>query len=299
MEAGIEKAPLLGGRYRLISPTGRDGVGIMWRAHDSLLRRDVAIKEIQPRFGVDGADLDGARRRALREARSAGRLNHPAVISVHDLLEESGRLWIVMELLEALSLKETVRHLGHLPIHWTAWIGFQLLAGLRHAHGAGVLHRDINPGNILLTGDRVVLSDFGIAMLNGDPSTSTTVPIGCEPAYMAPERLRGRKTAQAADLWSFGASLYFAVEGRPPYPGSDPLAVLSTAMTQNPDPPVKAGPLRPLLEGLLRRDPAARISAGPAARMLSEVLRLEGVAVAPPRLPTARRPHNSPPSDTA
>ncbi|GIH96378.1 hypothetical protein Psi01_70080 [Planobispora siamensis] len=265
-------------------------MGIMWRAHDLRLRRDVAVKEIQPPFRADGADLEEARRRALREARSAGRLSHPAVISVHDLLEENGRLWIVMELLEALTLEETVRHLGHLPIHWTAWIGFQLLAGLRHAHGAGVLHRDINPGNILLTGDRVVLSDFGIAALGGDPGTSTTVPIGCAPAYVAPERLRGGHADPAADLWSFGASLYFAVEGRSPYPGSDTLAVLGRAMNSEPDPPTKAGPLRRVLEGLLRRDPAERISAGRAARMLSEILRLEGVAVTPPSLPAQRFP---------
>ncbi|MBG0833044.1 serine/threonine protein kinase [Planomonospora sp. ID67723] len=265
-------------------------MGIMWRAHDLRLRRDVSIKEIQPPFRADRADLHDARRRALREARSAGRLSHPAVISVHDLLEERGRLWIVMESLEALTLEETVGHLGHLPIHWTAWIGFQLLAGLRHAHGAGVLHRDINPGNILLTGDRVVLSDFGIAALNGDPSASTTVPISRAPGYVAPERLRGRRASPAADLWSFGASLYFAVEGRPPYEGQDALAVLGRAMAGDPDPPVKAGPLRRVLKGLLRRDPADRITADHAARMLSEILRLEGVTVAPPRLPATRLP---------
>ncbi|GAT68680.1 serine/threonine protein kinase [Planomonospora sp. ID91781] len=290
---GTGKRRPLGDRYQLISPTGRDGPGIIWRAHDLRLRRDVAIKEIQPLFRADGADLDGARRRAMREARSAARLSHPAVVAVHDLLEEGGRLWIVMELLEALTLKETVAHLGHLPVHWTAWIGFQLLGGLRHAHGAGVLHRDINPGNILLTGDRVVLADFGIAALNGDPSASTTVPLHCAPAYVAPERLRGLTASPAADLWSFGASLYFAVEGRPPYPGSDSLAVLGEAVNRDPDPPVKAGPLRRVLEGLLRRDPSDRITADHAARLLSAILRMEGVAVDPPRLPAARLPPDS------
>ncbi|WP_433238286.1 serine/threonine-protein kinase [Streptosporangium sp. CA-135522] len=288
METGTGKARPLGGRYQLTSPIGRDGVGIIWRAHDSRLRRNVAIKEIQPRFREHGVDLDDARRRALREARSAGRLNHPAVISVHDLLEEGGRLWIVMELLESLTLRETVRHLGHLPVHWAAWVGFQLLSGLRHAHAAGVLHRDINPGNILLTGDRVVLSDFGIAALGGESSAATTVPIGCAPAYTAPERLRGRPATAAADLWSFGASLYFAVEGRPPYPGSDAFTVLSAAMNGNPDPPSKAGPLWTVLKGLLRRDPAARMTGGQAARVLSEILRMEGVAVAAPQLPAVR-----------
>lgn len=254
-------------------------MGTVWRAHDSLLRRNVAIKEIQPRFGRHGADMHDARRRALREARSAGRLNHPAVISVHDLLEEDGRLWIVMELLEALTLKETVRHMGRLPTHWAAWIGFQLLGGLRHAHGAGVLHRDINPRNILLTGDRVVLADFGIAALHGDPSTSTTVPLAQVPAFVAPERLRGAPPSPAGDLWAFGASLYFAVEGRSPRPTS------RGPMPRSPD-TVRAEALRPVLEGLLRSDPATRISMGQAGRMLSAVLRSEGVVVAPPRLPS-------------
>nr|BFE80037.1 hypothetical protein GCM10020093_026380 [Planobispora longispora] len=161
---------------------------------------------------------------------------------MHDLLEERGRLWIVMEMLEALTLRETVEHLGHLPIRWTAWIGFQLLAGLRHAHGAGVLHRDIHPGNILLTGERVVLSGFGIAALNGDPSVSTTIPISCSPAYVAPERLRGMPASPAADLWSFGASLYFAVEGRAPYPESDGLSALERVTGGEPDP--RSGPGR-------------------------------------------------------
>ncbi|MFB9719861.1 serine/threonine-protein kinase [Planobispora longispora] len=273
-----------------MSPLSRDSAGIMWRAHDLRLRRDVSIKEVQPPFRGNGADLGHARRRALREARSAGRLSHPAVISVHDLLEERGRLWIVMEMLEALTLRETVEHLGHLPIRWTAWIGFQLLAGLRHAHGAGVLHRDIHPGNILLTGERVVLSGFGIAALNGDPSVSTTIPISCSPAYVAPERLRGMPASPAADLWSFGASLYFAVEGRAPYPESDGLSALERVTGGEPDPPVRAGPLLQVLEGLLRRDPGGRVIADHAARLLSQVLRTEGVVVGPPQLPVTRLP---------
>ncbi|MEU8201278.1 serine/threonine-protein kinase [Streptosporangium sp. NPDC049046] len=290
MGTGARKARLLGDRYHLASPIGRDGVGTVWRAHDSLLRRNVAIKEIQPRFTEDGMDMHDARRWALREARSAGRLNHPAVISVHDLLEEDGRLWIVMELLEALTLKETVRHLGRLPIHWAAWIGFQLLGGLRHAHGAGVLHRDINPRNILLTGDRVVLADFGVAALHGDPGDSTTVPFVHVPSFVAPERLRGSPPTPASDLWSLGASLYFAVEGRPPRPTSRTPAQRLPVGGGYEDPATPAGVLWPVLEGLLRRDPAARISMGQAGRMLSAILHTEGVALAPPRLPAARLP---------
>ncbi|MCG5214912.1 serine/threonine-protein kinase [Streptosporangium sp. KLBMP 9127] len=271
---------LLGDRYHLLSPIRRGRTGIMWRGHDARLRRDVAIKEVQPRYRANTVDLPDARRRALREARSAGRLNHPAVVTVHDLLEEQGRLWIVMELLEGLTLKETVAHVGPLPVHWAAWIGFQLLSGLRHAHGAGVLHRDIHPGNILLTGDRVVLSDFGIAAVREDPAAamSSTVPLRYSPAYTAPERLRGQPVSPAADLWSFGACLYFAAEGRPPSPEAE--AVVT---------PGRTGPLPALLEGLLERDPARRITASRASGLLTETLRLEGVGVAPYR-PAALRP---------
>jgi serine/threonine protein kinase len=295
MGTGKGKTRLLGGRYRLIAPVEQEGTNVMWRAHDSLLRRDVAIKEIRPKFREHGADLRDARRRALREARSAGRLNHPAVISVHDLLEESQRLWIVMELLETHTLKETVQRLSHLSVRRTAWIGLRLLGGLRHAHGAGVLHRDINPGSILLTGDRVVLSDFGLAALNGNSSISTTGPTACTPGYMAPERLRGLPATPAGDLWSLGASLYFAVEGRPPYSATDELAALGMKTTRDLRPALRAGPLHPVLEGLLQCDPAVRISARRAVRMLSEIPGVKGTATTapPPRLPTTRRPPNS------
>jgi serine/threonine protein kinase len=293
MGTGKGKTRLLGGRYRLIAPVEQEGTNVMWRAHDSLLRRDVAIKEIRPKFREHGADLRDARRRALREARSAGRLNHPAVISVHDLLEESQRLWIVMELLETHTLKETVQRLSHLSVRRTAWIGLRLLGGLRHAHGAGVLHRDINPGSILLTGDRVVLSDFGLAALNGNSSISTTGPTACTPGYMAPERLRGLPATPAGDLWSLGASLYFAVEGRPPRPLSNAPAPRDPGGGEHREPATRAGVLRPVLEGLLRRAPAARISMGQAGRMLSAILHTEGVALAPPRLPAARLPPDS------
>ncbi|GLW08219.1 hypothetical protein Misp01_33490 [Microtetraspora sp. NBRC 13810] len=281
-----DDAQLLGGRYRLLSPIRRGGTGIMWRAHDGRLRRDVAIKEVQPQFRASGFDLSSARRRALREARAAARLSHPAIITVHDLLEEKSRLWIVMELLEALTLKETVKHVGSLPVHWAAWIGFQLLSGLRHAHGEGVLHRDINPANILLTGDRVVLADFGIAALNGDHS-STRTPLDC---YTAPERLRGGPVSPSADLWSFAACLYFAVEGRPPFAGESASAVLSAALKGEWQPPVKAGPLAAVIDGLLPSDPANRISAGQAGQLLTEILKQEGIPMAPYRLPAVELP---------
>ncbi|MET8143834.1 serine/threonine-protein kinase [Sphaerisporangium sp. NPDC005288] len=277
-----DHAQLLGDRYRLISPLGQGGMGIVWRAHDRRLARDVAIKELRPSQHGDRFDVHTARRHALREARSAARLSHPAIVTVHDLLEEDGRLWIVMELVEALTLQATAWHLGRLPVHWTAWIGFHLLSGLRHAHAAGVLHRDIKPGNVLLTGERVVLSDFGIAVLQDETSHTNTMPIVGSPGYIAPERLHGHPATQAADLWSFGATLYFSVEGRPPATGGGD--VLSTTPPEQARMPRRAGALRTLLEGLLRPDPAERLTSDQAALLLSEILRKEGIAVPPMRL---------------
>ncbi|WP_405085588.1 serine/threonine-protein kinase [Microbispora sp. NBC_01389] len=272
---------LLADRYKLLTPFRRDGGGIMWQAHDLRLKRDVAIKEVQPPYRVDVADLPAARRQALREARSAARLSHPAVITVHDLLEDKGRLWIVTELLQGLTLGDTVRHLGRLPVHWATWVGFQLLSGVRHAHVMGVVHGDIRPGNVTLTEDRVVLTDFGIAAFDRDPAGRTTVPVTRSGAYLAPERLRGEDLAPSADLWSFGATLYCGVEGRPPYPSMGPLSA-GMMSGREPDPPRRAGPLRPLIEGLLRRDPLERFTIEQAMHMLVEMLRRQGIPAAAP-----------------
>ncbi|MEU7912437.1 serine/threonine-protein kinase [Microbispora bryophytorum] len=272
---------LLADRYKLLTPFRRDGGGIMWQAHDLRLKRDVAIKEVQPPYRVDVADLPAARRQALGEARSAARLSHPAVITVHDLLEDKGRLWIVTELLRGLTLGATVRHLGRLPVHWTAWVGFQLLSGVRHAHAMGVVHGDIRPANVMLTEDRVVLTDFGIAAFDRDSGGSATVPVGRSGAYLAPERLRGKGLAPAADLWSFGATLYCGVEGRSPYPAteSQPDAAL---LGREPEPPRRAGILRPLIEGLLRHDPDERLTVEQAMPVLVDVLRRQGIPAAAP-----------------
>ena len=286
------RTQLLADRYRLLAPLRRGTAGIMWQAYDLRLKRDVAIKEVPPPYRVDRPDVAAARRRALREARAVARLSHPGILTVHDLLEQHGRLWIVTELLHGLSLKETVAHLGRLPAHWTAWVGFQVVAGLQHAHAAGVLHGDIKPETVLLTEDRVVLTDFGIAGTERDSATSTTVPLTGSAGYVAPERIRGERPTPAADLWSLGATLYMAVEGRPPFSGPGPLAVLGTALTREPDPPRHAGSLRPVLERLLQRDPVRRLTAEQTAALLAEVLRREGVSAAPPAIPpVGGRPH--------
>ncbi|MEO3813917.1 protein kinase [Sphaerisporangium sp. B11E5] len=267
---------LVGRRYRLLSPVGRGGMGMVWHAHDVLLDRDVAVKELILPLGLDHAGTQVAHRRMLREARSAARLSHPGIVTVHDVVEEDGRPWIVMELVRAWSLEQAVRQSGPLPVVQAAEIGVRVLDALRHAHAAGILHRDVKPGNVLLTADRVVLTDFGIAAIEGDVTITQTGLLMGSPAYIPPERLQGRPITHAADLWSFGATLYAAVEGRPPYEGPDAVAVLGAVLTQEPNRPQRAGALLPVVEGLLRKNPADRMPAAQAAELLERVLRTHG-----------------------
>ncbi|GII62570.1 hypothetical protein Skr01_26550 [Sphaerisporangium krabiense] len=267
---------LVGRRYRLLSPVGRGGMGMVWHAHDVLLDRDVAVKELILPYGLDHAGKQVAHRRMLREARSAARLSHPGIVTVHDVVEEDGRPWIVMELVRAWSLEQAVLQSGPLPVMQAAEIGVRVLDALRHAHAAGILHRDVKPGNVLLTADRVVLTDFGIAAIEGDVTITQTGLLMGSPAYIPPERLQGRPITHAADLWSFGATLYAAVEGRPPYEGPDAVAVLGAVLTQEPNRPHRAGALLPVIEGLLRKNPADRMPAAQAAELLERVLRNHG-----------------------
>ncbi|WP_432923753.1 protein kinase domain-containing protein [Microbispora sp. CA-135349] len=270
---------LVGRRYRLLSPVGRGGMGMVWHAHDVLLDRDVAVKELLLPFGLDSTGAQVAHRRMLREARSAARLSHPGIVTVHDVVEEDGRPWIVMELVRAWSLEQAVRQSGPLPVVQAAEIGIRVLDALRHAHAAGILHRDVKPGNVLLTADRVVLTDFGIAAIEGDVTITQTGLLMGSPAYIPPERLQGRPITHAADLWSFGATLYAAVEGRPPYEGPDAVAVLGAVLTQEPNRPRRAGALLPVIEGLLRKNPADRLPAAQVAEMLERVLHSHGAGL--------------------
>ncbi|MEU6710372.1 protein kinase [Nonomuraea sp. NPDC046802] len=281
---------LIGRRYRLMSPVGRGGMGMVWHAHDVLLDRDVAVKELLLPFGLDRTGTQMAHRRVLREARSAARLTHPGIVTVHDVVEEDGRPWIVMELVRAWSLEQAVRQSGPLPVIQAAEIGIRVLDALRHAHAAGILHRDVKPGNVLLTADRVVLTDFGIAAIEGDVTITQTGLLMGSPAYIPPERLSGQAITQAADLWSFGATLYAAVEGRPPYEGPDPVAVLGSVLTQDPIRPQRAGSLMPVIEGLLRKSPAERLTSDQVIEMLETVLRAHGS--------TRPRPPETPPGQS-
>ena len=264
---------LVGGRYRLEEPLGRGGMGVVWRGRDEVLGRAVTVKEVLLPPGLSRDDEAVRYQRTLREARAAARLHHPNVVLVFDVVEEDERPWIVMELIGARSLAEMVDEHGPLPPRRVAEIGHNVLAALRVAHGAGVLHRDVKPSNVLLADDgRVVLTDFGIAAVEGDSTLTGTGNVLGSPAYTAPERARGDRGTAASDLWALGATLYTAVEGRPPYERGSAMATLTAVVTEEPDPVARAGPLGPLIEALLHKDPEARPSADDAVRLLGEAL---------------------------
>ncbi len=269
---GTELGRLLTGRYRLSAVIGRGGMGVVWRAHDELLKRDVAVKEIvwPPHFSEQ--EQQTACRRAIREAQVAARLNHLNVVRIYDIVEEDGHPWIIMELLPYRSLRDIVREDGPLAPVQAARVGLGILAALRAAHGEGVLHRDVKPANILIgTDGRVVLTDFGIARATDSPTLTTAGVLVGSPSYIAPERARGGPSGTPADLWGLGASRYAAVEGRPPFERDNPLATLTAVVADEPEPPAHAGPLGPVISGLLHKDPDERLGVGEAERRLGEI----------------------------
>ncbi|HEX8006259.1 MAG TPA: serine/threonine-protein kinase [Trebonia sp.] len=263
---------LVAGRYRLIEPLGRGGMGTVWLALDETLRREVAVKELNASQELGGHEREVYTVRTLREARAAGRLSHPAVAAVYDVFEESGHPWIVMELVRSRTLGEVVREEGPLPPRRVAEIGLEVLSALTAAHGAGVLHRDVKPDNVLLADDgRTVLTDFGIAALEGDSPVTRTGALVGTPAFIAPERATGGGAQRASDLWSLGVTLFAAVEGRSPFQRGHALASLAAVMYEGPGPLRRAGALGPVLNGLLRKDPARRMTAAEAERSLRAI----------------------------
>jgi serine/threonine protein kinase len=257
-------------RYRLLEELGRGGMGVVWRGHDELLHRDVAVKEMHLPPGVADDARERLVARALREARAVARIDSSAVVSVFDVVEQDGRPWIVMELLRGESLSSVLAR-GPLPPEEAARVGLGILDGLDVAHTAGVLHRDIKPSNVIVGPDgRVVLTDFGVATLDSDPGDTTTGVVVGSPSYVAPERAHGHKPTPASDLWGLGATLYAAVEGRPPYDGDTAMSILHAITTQQaPRCSQCAGPLADLVERLLDRDPARRPTPGEARAALT------------------------------
>ncbi|MGV9252489.1 protein kinase domain-containing protein [Streptomyces sp. NPDC003697] len=277
---------LAGGRYRLADSIGSGGMGRVWRAHDEVLHRAVAIKELTAALYVSDSDRAVLLARTRAEARAAARINHSAVVTVHDVLEHDGRPWIVMELVEGRSLADAVREQGSLEPREAARVGLWVLRALRAAHTAGVLHRDVKPGNVLLSDDgRVLLTDFGIAQIEGDTTITRTGEVVGSVDYLAPERVRGHDPGPASDLWALGATLYTAVEGLSPFRRTSPLTTMQAVVDEEPAAPRGAGPLAPVIAALLRKDPAARPGAAEAERMLAEVAEGRRPGAAAPHLP--------------
>ncbi|MEU8384024.1 protein kinase [Streptosporangium sp. NPDC048865] len=289
-----QQTRVLADRYELIAPLGRGTMGTVWKAHDRSLGREVAIKEIRQEPGLSEAQRTELRERMIREGRTAARISHPSVATVHDAIVEEGSPWIIMELVQARSLEQVIEEEGPLPPRLVAEIGADLLGALRAAHAQGVLHRDVKPGNVLITeSGRVVLTDFGIAKAEGDTSLTKTGMVIGSPGYTAPERARGEHTGPESDLWSLGATLYFAVEGRPAYERSSVAETLAALMSEQVDPPTQAGPLRPVLEQLLEKDHTARLTAAQAGALL------RAVADTPSHLADSLPPPPAPPSAPA
>ncbi|MFJ9148119.1 serine/threonine-protein kinase [Streptomyces sp. NPDC102270] len=262
---------LLAGRYRLADPIGKGGMGRVWRAHDEVLHRAVAIKELTAALYVSESDQAVLLARTRAEARAAARINHSAVVTVHDVLDHDGRPWIVMELVEGRSLADAVKEDARIEAREAARIGLWVLRALRAAHSAGVLHRDVKPGNVLLARDgRVLLTDFGIAQIEGDTTITRTGEVVGSVDYLAPERVRGADPGPSADLWALGATLYTAVEGRSPFRRTTPLTTMQAVVDEEPAEPLNAGPLGPVIAALLHKDPALRPDAAEAEQMLAE-----------------------------
>ncbi|AZM80092.1 serine/threonine protein kinase [Streptomyces sp. KPB2] len=268
-----KSARLLAGRYRLGDVLGRGGMGTVWRAEDETLGRTVAVKELRFPGNIDEEEKRRLITRTLREAKAIARIRNNSAVTVYDVVEEDDRPWIVMELVEGKSLAEAIREDGLLEPKRAAEVGLAILDVLRSAHREGILHRDVKPSNVLIAEDgRVVLTDFGIAQVEGDPSITSTGMLVGAPSYISPERARGHKPGPAADLWSLGGLLYAAVEGVPPYDRGSAIATLTAVMTENLEEPKNAGPLRDVIYGLLNKDPDQRLDDAGARAMLNRVI---------------------------
>ncbi|MEV0092114.1 serine/threonine-protein kinase [Streptomyces sp. NPDC050738] len=282
---------LLAGRYRLGELIGRGGMGKVWRAHDEVLHRTVAVKELTAGLFVSEADRTVLHARTQKEARAAARINHPGVVTVHDVIPYDDRPWIVMEYVDGPSLADVAKEAGALAPREAARIGLHVLGALRAAHAAGVLHRDVKPGNILLARDgRVLITDFGIAAIEGDSEITRTGEIVGSIDYLAPERVQGEAPGPASDLFSLGATLYTAVEERSPFRRTSPISTLQAVVNEEPPPPEQAGALAPVITALLRKDPADRPSAAETERMLLDAMEGRAPKQAQAYVPTQNVP---------
>jgi len=263
----------VGGRYELRAAIGHGGMGAVWRATDTQLGREVAVKEVVPPDGLSPQEREAMYERMLREARAAAAISHPSVVQVYDIVTDGGKPWVVMELLDARSLAEIILSEGPLSPRAVARIGVALLGALEMAHAAGVLHRDVKPANVLIAADgRCVLTDFGVARLPSDVNLTTPGMVLGSPYFISPERALGASFGPPSDLFSLGVTLYTAVEGRPPFDRGDPISTMHAVVEDEPAPAERAGPLTPVLLGLLEKDPQRRLDAPTARARLRELL---------------------------
>jgi len=266
---------LIAGRYQVLSAIGRGGMGTVWLCRDEVLGREVAVKQICALPGESATET----KRAMREARSAAALNHPNAVAVYDVVTHDGRPWLVMEYVEGQTLADEISHHGQLSPQRVADIGAQLAGALARAHERRIVHRDIKPGNVLIDkAGRPKISDFGIARGHGDDQLTQTGFVTGTPGYLSPELARGGDSNPASDIWALGATLYAAVEGRPPYePRSNPIALLMAIASERPRPMMRAGALRPAIEAMMHEDPERRWNMATTAQRLGGDLTLAAV----------------------
>ncbi|MET8937197.1 serine/threonine-protein kinase [Streptomyces rubiginosohelvolus] len=296
MSEEVPSGRVIDGRFTLVERLGSGGMGMVWRARDEALHRDVALKEVRPPDpALAEYDPEGARTlraRVLREARALARVDHPNVVTVHHIVDpgEDGYPWIVMELVAGSSLHDRLAT-GPMEPADAAELGRGILSALRAAHTAGIQHRDVKPANVLLRPDgRPVLTDFGIAAIRESTSLTMTGALIGSPDYIAPERIRGTEGDPSSDLWSLGMMLYVAVEGRHPLRRATTLATLAAVLDEEIPPPVRAGALAPVLNALLTRDIPARPDAATLDRLLAEAARGGGSTPPTPTQPVQERP---------
>ncbi|MEV0678445.1 serine/threonine-protein kinase [Actinosynnema sp. NPDC050436] len=284
---------LVAGRYRLGHRIGSGAMGIVWQAHDERLHRTVAVKQLLLQPGLAEADTDEAKRRAMREGRIAARLQHPHAIAVYDVAEDDGQPWLVMEYLPSKSLSTVLSERGTLPPRDVASIGSQVASALAAAHVAGIVHRDIKPGNVLLGNEGTVkITDFGISRATGDVTVTATGMLAGTPAYLAPEVAKGYDPGPPSDVFSLGSTLYAAIEGMPPFGlNENTIALLHQVASGKVTPPKQAGPLTALLMRLLRAEPEDR----PTMAEAKEALAAVAAGRAAPEFPVAL-PQTHPPS---